>query len=298
MAEAETQTETNTETEDKTEVETKVETNTETETKAEVKPEIKPERSVLTLKKPATDETKTETESKAEEKFDPAKFKMPDKFKGKTAEEIAFSTMQLEKKLGEKVQGAVTVPETYVFDGLKEHGLEIADEAHGSEVSTMLKEVGLSQEQLAKALPHWKKQQERTASAAAKIGYEQAVRDEFGGLPNLEAEQAKLQTKWGADFESNFGKVKDLYAKNPDLFDKPLKWHAQGYEIALELANRELGADFMTSHESGGGADLIELRAELAEITSEQRRVQRGPQAALLEKRATEVAKKIAAAKR
>lgn len=251
-----------------------------TPTTPEAKPEAAPkaapkskERSLLTLNK---DTPATEGDTPADPATtDKPAFVMPEKMQGKTAEEIAEMYVNLEKtKAGKPAE----IPEAYNFDSLKEAGLTIYDEQHGTETTEMLKELGLSQDQVNKAIPHWKKQAERLGKEAFEAGKKAVYAEEFGDAPNWDAQVAAINQEWGTEARAKVAAITKFAETLPaEVRDWPLNASAAGLKILERLMAEADGPQIITDTSSN---DPVSLEAKLNQIITSDRYKKPGPQRA------------------
>lgn len=253
----------------------------------EDKPAVAPKnRSLLTLKK---DETATETTETPADPAEKPAFVMPEKMVGKSAEEIAEMYVNLEKA---KAGKPADVPEAYDFEGLKEHGLTIYDDQHGADTTAMLKELGMSQDQVAKAMPHWKKQAERLSKEAFTAGQKAVYELEFANPPDQAKQTAEINKEWGTQARARVDAITNYAETLPDeLLNWPLKASAAGLKILERLMNEDLGPAIITE---SSPTDAASLQDRLAVILKSDRYKKPGPQRAAAEAEADRIAAQIA----
>ncbi|WP_020695440.1 hypothetical protein [Reyranella massiliensis] len=245
-------------------------------------------RSILSIPQKTEEAPTDEGEAPSEPKLLAGKYK--------NQEELEKGYLELEKS---KRNGA-QVPETYSFDELtKDSGIVFENDEQKGQFSAFFKEAGFSQEQIDKSKPAIKQFAENVARQAVAAKEVEIQSDALKALnlpSNPSGEVAKLRAKYGDKLDPMMESIQ-AWAK-----DKPYIWHAamtaDGFNALVYPAwKAAMGPDFNIDTDAGG-ADPIQLKASLGEITRNPAYVRPGSEGDRLRAEADKIAKRLAAFKR
>lgn len=173
----------------------------------------------------------------------------------KTREDAEKGLKELNGKLRSKAP-AVEVPEAYDFKELIDQGIGFENEQHQAAVSTMLKEAGMTQAQIAKLGPLSKEVSERAFKAGQSEVMAKVI-ENYGEPPDRETELTALKTAWGDKFEAEMNAVSAFSKTIDPVLARDLSRTAAGVLHMREYQKLTRGADFITDSETGGHNDAV-----------------------------------------
>ncbi len=178
---------------------------------------------------------------------------LPEKFK--TAEDLAKSYTELEKKITNKV------PETYDFSVTKEYGLDAMPEDLGQEVTTVFKKAGFTQDQVKTALALYSDQM---AKAQTQMASEPRV--------DLDQEQTALQQQWGNEYADRLESVKKYAGTLPErVIHQPLVDTAEGIQFLEQLMSNNRMPNPIANTQASAARDVNSVREEIRNMRADDK---------------------------
>lgn len=170
---------------------------------------------------------------------------LPEKFK--TAEDLAKSYTELEKKITNKV------PETYDFSITQDVGLAEMPEDLGKEVTSVFKKAGFTQDQVKTALALYSDQMNKIQTQMAN---EPRV--------DLEKEQGALQQQWGNEYADRLEAVKKYAGTLPErVIHQPLVDTAEGIQFLEQLMSNNRMPNPIANTQASAARDVNSVREEI-----------------------------------
>ena len=178
---------------------------------------------------------------------------LPEKFK--TAEDLAKSYTELEKKI------TTRVPEQYDFSVTKEYGLDAMPEDLGKEVTDVFKKANFTQDQVKTAIALYSDQMSK-------------LQTQMQNAPrvDLDKEQASLQQQWGNEYASRLDAVKKYAGTLPQrVLEQPLVDTAEGIQFLEQLMSNNRMPNPIANTQVSPARDANSIREEIRDMRQDDK---------------------------
>ena len=180
---------------------------------------------------------------------------LPEKFK--TPEDFAKSYTELEKKLGTVPKA----PDEYDYSFLKETTLNDIDEAQTGELTTMFKNLNLSQDQVKGVLGMYN-------DAIQEV--QQQYQEQMQPQTDISVEQHRLKKMWGTDYDTNLQAVREVSNKlGKGVVYQPLTDTAEGMQLLLDYHNSNREANPISN--TGTVTPVMDIKARISEMRADSK---------------------------
>jgi hypothetical protein len=182
---------------------------------------------------------------------------LPEKFK--TAEDLAKSYSELEKKIADQPKA----PEQYQWDFVDNMDLQVnTDQETVKEAEQMFKSLGMTQKQVEGVVALYKDQLDIIDGQMAQ---------QQGPQVDLEQQNALLKQQWGSEYENKLSAVKKFASKfSPTMLTQPLANTAEGLQLMYDMMESGRTPNPITDGSRANVSDL-DIREKIRAMRNDEK---------------------------